>query len=134
LPRFLSPDAGLNSGFMMVQVSAAALVSECKTLSHPASVDSIPTSAGQEDHVSMSTWAARKLARVVELTQQVLGMEYLAAVQALAFQRPLKTSPPLEEAASRLREQVPRLEDDRYMASDIDAAVSLIPSLATLLD
>ena len=134
LPRFLSPDAGLNSGFMMVQVSAAALVSECKTLAHPASVDSIPTSAGQEDHVSMSTWAARKLARVVELTQQVLGMEYLAAVQALEFQRPLRTSPPLEEAASRLREQVPRLEDDRYMASDIDAAVSLIPSLGSLVD
>jgi histidine ammonia-lyase len=117
LPRFLSPDAGLNSGFMMVQVSAAALVSECKTLAHPASVDSIPTSAGQEDHVSMSTWAARKLARVVELTRQVLGMEYLTAVQALEFQRPLLTSPALEVAASRLREQVPRLEDDRYMAS-----------------
>ena len=134
LPRFLSPDPGLNSGFMMVQVSAAALVSECKTLAHPASVDSIPTSAGQEDHVSMSTWAARKLARVVELTQQVLGMEYLAAVQALEFQRPLKTSPPLEAAASKLREQVPRLENDRYMASDIDAAVSLIPSLGSLVD
>jgi len=134
LPRFLSPDAGLNSGFMMVQVSAAALVSEGKTLSHPASVDSIPTSAGQEDHVSMSTWAARKLARVVELTQQVLGMEYLAAVQALEFQRPLKASPPLEEAASRLREQVPRLEDDRYMASDIDAAVALVPALGSLVD
>ena len=113
LPRFLSPDAGLNSGFMMVQVSAAALVSECKTLAHPASVDSIPTSAGQEDHVSMSTWAARKLARIVELTQAVLGMEYLAAVQALEFQRPLKTSPALEVAAL-LRERVPRLEDDRY--------------------
>ena len=134
LPRFLSPAAGLNSGFMMVQVSAAALVSECKTLAHPASVDSIPTSAGQEDHVSMSTWAARKLAQVVDLTQHVLGMEYLAAVQALEFQRPLKTSPPLEAAAAKLREQVPRLEDDRSMASDIDAAVSLIPSLGSLID
>jgi histidine ammonia-lyase len=134
LPRFLSPDAGLNSGFMMVQVSAAALVSECKTLAHPASVDSIPTSAGQEDHVSMSTWAARKLARVVELTQQVLGMEYLAAVQALEFQRPLKTSPALEIAAERLREAVPRLGDDRYMASDMDTAAALVPSLGTLTD
>jgi histidine ammonia-lyase len=134
LPRFLSPAAGLNSGFMMVQVSAAALVSECKTLAHPASVDSIPTSAGQEDHVSMSTWAARKLARVVEITQQVLGMEYLAAVQALEFQRPLRTSPPLEEAAERLRQQVPRLEEDRYMASDIDAATDLVPTLGALAD
>jgi histidine ammonia-lyase len=132
LPRFLSPDAGLNSGFMMVQVSAAALVSECKTLAHPASVDSIPTSAGQEDHVSMSTWAARKLARVVELTQQVIGMEYLAAVQALEFQRPLQTSPALEIAASRLRAKVPRLEDDRFMASDITAAADLVPNLGPL--
>jgi histidine ammonia-lyase len=134
LPRFLSPDAGLNSGFMMVQVSAAALVSECKTLAHPASVDSIPTSASQEDHVSMSTWAARKLARVVELAQHVLGMEYLAAVQALEFQRPLKTSPALEIAAERLREKVPRLEDDRYMAPDIAAATALVPSLGSLAE
>ncbi|MDX2438626.1 MAG: histidine ammonia-lyase [Acidobacteriota bacterium] len=134
LPRFLSPDAGLNSGFMMVQVSAAALVSECKTLAHPASVDSIPTSAGQEDHVSMSTWAARKLARVTELTRLVLGMEYLAAVQALEFQRPLKTSPKLEEAAARLRAQVPRLEEDRYMATDMNIAADLVPTLGPLVD
>jgi histidine ammonia-lyase len=134
LPRFLSPNAGLNSGFMMVQVSAAALVSECKTLAHPASVDSIPTSAGQEDHVSMSTWAARKLWRVAELTRQVLGMEYLAAVQALEFQRPLKTSPALEEAAARLRERVPRLEEDRYMAPDMAVAAELVPTLGQLAD
>ena len=134
LPRFLSPDAGLNSGFMMVQVSAAALVSECKTLAHPASVDSIPTSAGQEDHVSMSTWAARKLARVVELTQSVLGMEYLASVQALEFQRPLKTSPALEEAAARLRAEVPRLEEDRYMATDMAIASTIVPTLGPLVD
>lgn len=134
LPRFLSPEAGINSGFMMVQVSAAALVSECKTLSHPASVDSIPTSAGQEDHVSMSTWAARKLARVVDLSGQVLGMEYLAAVQALEFQRPLTTSARLERAAARLRERVPRLEEDRFMASDIAAASELIPTLGPLAD
>ena len=134
LPRFLSPDAGLNSGFMMVQVSAAALVSECKTLAHPASVDSIPTSAGQEDHVSMSTWAARKLARIVELTRLVLGMEYLAAVQALEFQRPLKTSPSLEAAAARLRERVPRLEDDRYMSPDMAVASEIVPTLGPLAD
>lgn len=126
LPRFLVDDAGLNSGFMMVQVSAAALVSECKTLSHPASVDSIPTSAGQEDHVSMSTWAARKLARVVDLGRQVLGMEYLAAVQALEFHRPLTTSPTLEGVVGRLRERVPRYEDDRYMADDMETAAELI--------
>jgi histidine ammonia-lyase len=126
LPRFLVDDAGLNSGFMMVQVSAAALVSECKTLSHPASVDSIPTSANQEDHVSMSTWAARKLARVVELGRQVLAMEYLAAAQAIEFHRPLRTSEPLEGVVARLRERVPRLEDDRFMADDMNAAADLI--------
>ncbi len=129
LPRFLVDDAGLNSGFMMVQVSAAALVSECKTLSHPASVDSIPTSANQEDHVSMSTWAARKLARVVELSRRVLGMEYLAAAQALEFHRPLTTSPVLEGVVARLREHVPRLEDDRYMAENMTTAADLLMDL-----
>jgi len=129
LPRFLVDDAGVNSGFMMVQVSAAALVSEMKTLSHPASVDSIPTSAGQEDHVSMSTWAARKLARIIELGRQVLGMEYLAAVQALEFHRPLETSPALEGVIGRLRERVPRLEDDRFLADDMDAAADLLLDL-----
>ncbi len=126
LPRFLVDDAGLNSGFMMVQVSAAALVSECKTLSHPASVDSIPTSAGQEDHVSMSTWAARKLARVVDLGRRVLGMEYLAAAQALEFHRPLSTSDDLEAVVRKLRERVPRLEDDRYLADDMNVAAEMV--------
>ena len=129
LPRFLVDDAGVNSGFMMVQVSAAALVSEMKTLSHPASVDSIPTSAGQEDHVSMSTWAARKLARIIELGRQVLGMEYLAAVQALEFHRPLETSPALEGVIGRLRERVPRLEDDRFLADDMRVAADLLLDL-----
>jgi histidine ammonia-lyase len=82
----------------------------------------------------MSTWAARKLARVGVLTQQVLGMEYLASVQALEFQRPLQTSPALEKAASKLREHVPRLEDDRYMASDIAAAADLVPTLGPLAE
>jgi len=126
LPRFLVDDAGLNSGFMMVQVSAAALVSECKTLSHPASVDSIPTSAGQEDHVSMSTWASRKLTRVVDLGRRVLGMEFLAAAQALEFHRPLTTSVALEGVVQRLRDRVPRLEDDRFLADDMDAAADLV--------
>lgn len=134
LPRFLTPSAGLNSGFMMVQVSSAALVSEAKTLSHPASVDSIPTSAGQEDHVSMSTWAARKLARVVEITRQVLGMEYLAATQGLEFHRPLRTSDQLEAAVDRLRARVPRLIDDRFMADDIAIAADLVLTLGPLAD
>ena len=133
LPAFLSPDPGLNSGFMMVQVAAAALVSECKTLAHPASVDSIPTSAGQEDHVSMSTWAARKLATIVDLYAEVLGMEFLAAAQGLEFQRPLRSSAPLETAVARLRERVPRLEEDRYLAPDVTAAVELISDLGDLV-
>lgn len=129
LPRFLAEDAGLNSGFMMVQVSAASLVSECKILSHPASVDSIPTSANQEDHVSMSTTAARKLARIVELARRVLGMELLAGAQALEFHRPLTSSPALETVVARLRERVPRLAEDRFMADDMAAAAELVLEL-----
>lgn len=133
LPAFLSPEPGLNSGFMMVQVAAAALVSECKTLAHPASVDSIPTSAGQEDHVSMSTWSARKMASIVDLLRQVLGMEYLTAAQGVEFQRPLTSSVKLEEAINRLRERVPRLEEDRFLAPDIHEATSLVESLSDLV-
>jgi len=133
LPRFLSPEAGLNSGFMMVQVSAAALVSECKGLAHPASVDSIPTSAGQEDHVSMSTWAARKLAAVVANLRSVLAMEYLAAVQGLEFHRPLLSSDGVEEAVARLRGVVPRLEHDREMGSDLEAAGELVDGLGAIV-
>jgi histidine ammonia-lyase len=133
LPAFLAPAPGLNSGFMMVQVTAAALVSECKTMAHPASVDSIPTSAGQEDHVSMSTWAARKLARVVEMLEQVLGMEYLAAAQAVEFHRPLRSSSLLELAIDRLRARVPRLEDDRVLAPDIAVAAELVAGLGDLI-
>ncbi len=133
LPGFLSPDPGLNSGFMMVQVAAAALVSECKTLAHPASVDSIPTSAGQEDHVSMSTWSARKMASIVSLLRQVLGMEFLTAVQGVEFQRPLTSSLKLEEAIARLRERVPRLEEDRFLAPDISESTELVEGLSDLV-
>jgi histidine ammonia-lyase len=133
LPRFLSPEAGLNSGFMMVQVSAAALVSECKGLAHPASVDSIPTSAGQEDHVSMSTWAARKLAMVVANLRSVLAMEYLAAAQGLEFHRPLRSSDGVEEAVARLRVRVPRLEHDREMGPDLEAAAELVDGLGAIV-
>lgn len=132
LPGFLTENAGLNSGFMMVQVSAAALVSEAKTLAHPASVDSIPTSATQEDHVSMSTWGARKMHNVAKILQDVLGMEYLAATQGIELRRPLKSSAILEYAMSKLREVAPHLENDRYMAGDMAAASALVETLASI--
>ncbi len=132
LPGFLTENAGLNSGFMMVQVSAAALVSETKTLAHPASVDSIPTSATQEDHVSMSTWGARKMGNVATILQDVLGMEYLAAAQGIELRRPLQSSEVLEKAISRLREEVPHLEDDRFMAGDMAVASRLVETLASM--
>ena len=128
LPRFLAEDAGVNSGFMMVQVAAAALVSECKTLSHPASVDSIPTSAGKEDHVSMGVTAAHKAAAIVANTRRVLGVELLAAAEALEFRRPLRTSPALEAVHERLRALVAARETDRILGPDIEAAAELIAS------
>lgn len=130
LPGFLTESPGLNSGFMMMQVSAAALVSEAKTLAHPASVDSIPTSASQEDHVSMSTWGGRKLQMIVDILRRVLGMEYLGAVQGIEFRRPLKSSPLLEEAIDRLRREIPRLGTDRYLAGDMEKATQLTESLS----
>ncbi|HNX49231.1 MAG TPA: histidine ammonia-lyase [Thermoanaerobaculaceae bacterium] len=130
LPAFLVDASGLNSGFMMAQVTAAALVSECKTLAHPASVDSIPTSAGREDHVSMGTWGARKLALVVEHTRLVLGIEFLQAAQGFEFRRPRRSSPALERAHARLREVVPPLDADRYLHPDLLAAARIVESLA----
>lgn len=129
LPPFLVEASGLNSGFMMAQVTAAALVSECKTLAHPASVDSIPTSAGREDHVSMGTWAARKLARVVENLRTVLAVELLEAAQGIELRRPLRSSPPLERAVAAVRERVPALDADRFLHADILAAASLLEEL-----
>jgi histidine ammonia-lyase len=122
LPAFLVTEGGLNSGFMMIHVTAAALVSECKANAFPASVDSIPTSAGKEDHVSMGPIAARKLARNVENLERVLAIELLAACQALDLRRPLRTSAPLEELYARLRRRVPFWETDRYAADDIEAS------------
>jgi len=104
-------------------------VSECKTLAHPASVDSIPTSAGREDHVSMGTWAARKLARVTECVRDVLAIELLEAAQGLEFRRPLKSSPALERAHAILRAQVPALDADRYLHPDIVAAARVVATL-----
>jgi histidine ammonia-lyase len=126
LPPFLCADAGLNSGFMIAHVTAASLASENKSLSHPASVDSLPTSANQEDHVSMATFAARRLQRLVDNTSCILGIELLAAAQGLEFLRPMRSSPPLEAAHARLREGCPKMAQDRYLAPDIEHATALV--------
>jgi histidine ammonia-lyase len=126
LPAFLTRDGGLHSGFMMAQVAAAALVSELKTLAHPASVDSIPTSAGREDHVSMSMGAALKATRAVELTRDVLAIELLCAAQGIDLLAPLQTSPPLARAHQFVRGRVPALDRDRPPAPDIAALSTMI--------
>jgi histidine ammonia-lyase len=121
LPDFLVRDGGLNSGFMMAQVTAAALVSECKTLSHPASVDSIPTSAGQEDHVSMGFWAARKALMVAQNAARVLAVEVRAAAQGLGFLAPLEPARPLRPLLSALCEAFPPVERDRFIQPELEA-------------
>ncbi len=126
LPAFLTADAGLNSGFMIAHVTAAALASENKSLAHPASVDSLPTSANQEDHVSMATFAARRLQPMIDNTAHILGIEWLACAQGIEFLRPLRSSPALEQAHALLRAQVPALGVDRYLAPDIEAATALV--------
>jgi histidine ammonia-lyase len=130
LPPFLTADAGLNSGFMIAHVTAAALASENKSLAHPASVDSLPTSANQEDHVSMATFAARRLQPMISNTAHILGIELLAASQGIDFLRPLASSPALEAAHALVREQCPKLEGDRYLAPDIEAATKLVTGAA----
>jgi histidine ammonia-lyase len=126
LPGFLTPEGGLQSGFMMAQVTAAALTSECKVLSHPASVDSIPTGAAKEDHVSMSSISARKLAKVVDNVTGVLAIELLAACQALDFLKPLRSSASIEAARRTIRRSVRTWKADRYMAPDIEAGRQLV--------
>ncbi|HWI10621.1 MAG TPA: histidine ammonia-lyase [Burkholderiaceae bacterium] len=126
LPAFLIEHGGLNSGFMIAQVTAAALASENKSLAHPASVDSLPTSANQEDHVSMATFAARRLHAMLDNTAAVVGIEWLCAAQAIEFHRPLRSSDAIEALLARLRAQVARLEVDRAMAPDIAAATALV--------
>jgi histidine ammonia-lyase len=126
LPAFLTEDGGLRSGFMIAHVTAAALASENKSLAHPASVDSIPTSANKEDHVSMGVTAARKAARAVANTRRILAVEALAAAQAIDFRRPLTTSSALEAAHRRLRAAIPRYDRDRVMAPEIEAAAALV--------
>lgn len=126
LPAFLSAEAGLNSGFMIAHVTAAALASESKTAAHPASVDSLPTSADQEDHVSMGMGAALKLDRVLRNTRRILAIELLAAAQGIEFLRPLESSPALERLHATVRRRVAAWEDDRFMAPDLAAAEDLL--------
>lgn len=128
LPPFLVDNPGLNSGFMIAHVTAAALASENKSLAHPASVDSLPTSANQEDHVSMATFAARRLAEMADNTGTILAIEWLAAAQGVDFLKPLATSPRLAQAHAMLRASVPFYDRDRLFAPDIEAAKSLVLS------
>jgi histidine ammonia-lyase len=132
LPAFLTPKPGLNSGFMIPQVTAAALVAENKQRAAPASVDSIPTSANQEDHVSMAAHGARRLLDMTANLTQIIAIELLAAAQGCDFHAPLRSSAPLERVRARLRAIVPHLDDDRHFAPDIAAAADLVRSGALL--
>jgi histidine ammonia-lyase len=119
LPAFLVEQSGLNSGFMMVQVTAAALASENKSHAHPASVDSIPTSANQEDHVSMATYAARRLHTMLDNVADIVAIELLAAAQGIDFHHPQKSSPAIEEVMAAIRELSPTFTEDRSLSADI---------------
>jgi histidine ammonia-lyase len=133
LPAFLTPKPGLNSGFMIPQVTAAALVSENKQRATPASVDSIPTSANQEDHVSMAAHGARRLIEMAANVDAVLGIELLAGVQGCDFHTPMLSSEPVEHVRRLLRERVPMLTDDRHMAPDMAIATELVRSKRLLM-
>ena len=126
LPAFLVANPGVNSGFMIAHVTAAALASENKTLSHPASVDSLPTSANQEDHVSMATFAARKSREVADNVRRIVAIELLAACQGIEFRRPLASSQALEAVHAQVRSEVPRYDEDRYLAPEMQAMEALI--------
>ena len=133
LPAFLTPKPGLNSGFMIPQVTAAALVSENKQRATPASVDSIPTSANQEDHVSMAAHGARRLIEMAANVDAVLGIELLAGAQGCDFHAPMLSSEPVEHVRRLLRERVPMLTDDRHMAPDMAIAIELVRSRRLLV-
>ena len=126
LPPFLARQPGLHSGYMMAQVSAAAMASECKGLAHPASVDTIPTDGGKEDVVPMAMGAATKLRRVVHNAAHVVAIELMCAVQGIECRRPLTSSPRLEEAVRRVRAIVPRLEADRVLTHDMEALAAAV--------
>jgi histidine ammonia-lyase len=131
LPPFLVEDSGVNSGFMVAHVTAAALVAENKHLAHPASIDSLPTSAGQEDHVSMATHAARRLMPMAENAANIIAIELLAAAQGIDFHRPKETSAPLREAHALVRARAAFLDRDRAFAPDIAAIKDLVTSFGT---
>jgi histidine ammonia-lyase len=124
LPAFLSPDPGLSSGFMIAQIVAAALINECQVLAHPSSASSIPTDGGKEDHVSMGMTGALKLRQIVEHAERIVGIELMCAAQGLEFRRPLRASHEVERAHEAVRAIVPRLEQDRVLAPDIEAMAS----------
>ncbi|MCU0830666.1 MAG: histidine ammonia-lyase [Rhizobiaceae bacterium] len=126
LPPFLTPNPGLNSGFMIAEVTSAALMSENKHLANPCSTDSTPTSANQEDHVSMAAHGARRLMRMAENLERIIAIEALCAAQGVGFRAPVETSVPLQGLMQRLRQDVPPLGDDRYLAPDLDAAHRLV--------
>lgn len=126
LPPFLTPEPGLNSGLMIAEVTTAALMSENKHLANPCVTDSTPTSANQEDHVSMAAHGARRLGRMVENLERILGVELLCAAQGVEFRGPLKTSAPLQRVLATLRERVATLREDRYLAPDLEAAAELV--------
>ena len=133
LPAFLTPRPGLNSGFMIAEVTTAALMSENKHLAHATVTDSTPTSANQEDHVSMAAHGARRLMRMVANLNVILGVEAMCAAQGVEFRAPLRTSTPLQAVVARLRLDVASLGDDRYLAPDLAAAADLIATGALTL-
>jgi histidine ammonia-lyase len=126
LPAFLTREPGLNSGMMLAQITAAALVSECKVLSHPASVDSIPTGASKEDHVSMGPHAARKARQAIRNAEVVIGIELMCAAQALEFLSPLRPGAGVDRAYQLLRQRIAPLTHDRILAPDIEAAAEMV--------
>jgi histidine ammonia-lyase len=126
LPAFLTPKPGLNSGLMIAEVTTAALMSENKHLAHPTVIDSTPTSANQEDHVSMAAHGARRLGPMVRNLNVILGVEAMCAAQGVDFRAPLRTSAPLQAALAALRAEIPALKDDRYLAPDLARAAALV--------
>lgn len=132
LPAFMAAEPGLDSGFMIAQVAVVDILAEMRVLAHPASVDSVPTSANQEDHVSMGMAASRKAARAVELLEYVLGAELLAGAQAVEYHRPLRAGSAVEATLALIRARVPRLEHDRPLSSDLEAMKTLVSSGAIM--
>jgi histidine ammonia-lyase len=126
LPAFLSPDPGLSSGFMIAQIVSAALINECQVLSHPSSTGSIPTDGGKEDHVSMGMTGALKLRQIVENAERVLAIELMCAAQGLEFRQPLKPSREIQRAYAVVRSVVPHLDQDRVLATDIEALAGAV--------